>query len=189
MLAFYLFALIIGGGLLLFSAASVGGAEAGEADAAHGGLHGESDPTAAHEFFSVRVLLYFLAGFGATGLLLEAFIGAPRGASLAWAIATGLVAATAAAVVYGWLRRSESGLVSLTSDHLVGLPARVVVPVGAEHRGKIAAVHDGREIELLARLFTTEDGACPRGSLVVIVEIDGDTALVTPVPLLPSELT
>jgi len=50
------------------------------------------------------------------------------------------------------------------------------------------AVHDGREVELLARLFSPEDGPCPRGSPVVIVEMDGETARVTPIPLLPSEL-
>ena len=186
MLALYLFCLIVGGGLLLFSVLASGHGDASDpphsiqSDASHG--------TFAHEFFSARALLYFLAGFGATGVLMTGLTTAPAAVSVAWSVATGLMAATAAGVVYGWLRRSESGLVPLGADHFVGLPARVVHPVEPDHRGKVVAVYDGREIELLARLFTAEDGACPRGSLVVIVDIDGETALVTPMPLLPSEL-
>ncbi len=114
---------------------------------------------------------------------MESVTSAPSGVAAGWASATGLVAATAAGAVYGWLRRSESGLVPLGADHLVGVAARVVLPVQVGRRGKVVAVHEGREIELLARLFRPEDGACPRGSPVVIVEIDGETALVTPLPL------
>lgn len=190
MLALYLFSLIVGGGLLLFSAVAVGDSEGGEVhDAPDHALHADVDGgTLSHEFFSVRALLYFLAGFGATGFLMETFTAAPVGVAAGWAVATGLVAASAAGAVYGWLRRSESGLVPLDGDHLVGLAARVVLPVEAGRRGKVVAVHDGREIELLARLFSPEDALCPRGSAVVIVEMEGETALVTPIPLLPSEL-
>jgi membrane protein implicated in regulation of membrane protease activity len=186
MLALYLFCLIVGGGLLLFSAlAPVDSEAAGAHDAPDHALHAEGTP--ATEFFSVRVLLYFLAGFGATGSLIQLLIDAPNAVSLGWAIGTGVVAAASSAAVYGWLRRTESGLVPLGADHLVGLQARVVLPVEVGRRGKVVAVHDGREIELLARLFTPEDAACPRGSVVVIVDIDGETALVTPASFLPSD--
>lgn len=190
MLAIYLFSLIVGGGLLLFSALAAGdgeGSEVHDAPDHHVEAHVDGG-TLFQEFFSVRAFLYFLAGFGATGLLMETLTPAPAGVAAAWAVATGLVAATAAGAAYGWLRRSESGLVPLDGGHLVGLAARVVLPVEAGHRGKVLAVYDGREIELLARLFSPEDGACPRGSTVVIVDLEGETALVTPIPHLPSEL-
>lgn len=187
MLALYLFSLIVGGGLLLISAFGIGHSDTLHGDPGHA-LHADSAHGALpHEFLSARALLYFLAGFGATGSLMESLTDAPAAVALAWAFATGLMAATAVAGVYGWLRRSESGLVPLSADHLVGLPARVLLPVDAEHRGKIVTVHDGREIELLARLYTREDQACPRGSMVVIVDMDGETALITPMPLLPSD--
>lgn len=189
MLAVYLFCLIVGGGLLVVSALGIWHADAAEIDTdPSDGLHGAAEHgDLPQEFLSARSLLYFLAGFGATGALMDGLTAAPTLVALTWAVATGVVAATAIATVYGWLRRSESGLVPLSSDHLVGLSARVIHPVEAGHRGKIVAVHDGREIELLARLFTAEDPDCPPGATVVIVDIAGETALVTPMPLLPSD--
>ena len=177
MLALYLFCLIVGGGLLLFSVIGNDG------DGHHAGLDGG---TMAHEFFSVRALSYLLAGFGATGFLVGSLTDTGAVATAAWAVATGLLAAGAASLVYGWLRSSESGVLATTSEHLAGLPARVLLPVTQERRGKVVAVYGGREIELLARLHGEADPECPRGSTVVIVDIQGDTALVTPAGFLPS---
>ena len=75
----------------------------------------------------------------------------------------------------------------MDAEYLVGATARVLLPVEAGRRGKIVALHQGREVELLARLHGADDADCPRGSEVVIVEVDGETALVTPLPLLSSE--
>lgn len=188
MASLYLFSLIVGGGLLLFTLFGGSGA-----DDAGGELHGdhhfdaELSGTMAHEFFSVRAVFYFLAGFGATGFLLESLTDASGAVAAVWAVATGLIAATAATLVYGWLRRSESGMVPMDHDHLAGLPARVLLPVRPGLRGKVVAEVGGREVELLARLYGSADPACPRGTTVVIVEVDGDTALVTPASFLPSE--
>lgn len=199
MASLYLFALVVGGGLLLFSLftgdADAGEIDAGEIDAgvdaevdAEGELRaGGSGLELTREFLSVRSLLYFLAAFGATGFLLRTLAGAGSLASLAWAAATGILVASMAALVYGWLRRTESGLVPLTNDHLVGLAAQVLVPVRSDHRGKVLAVRDGRQVELLARLYGPADPDCPAGSTVVIVEVEGDTALVTPASYLPRE--
>jgi membrane protein implicated in regulation of membrane protease activity len=176
MLPLYLFALIVGGGLLLFSVAGSEMEMFGDA----------GDGTMAHEFFSVRALSYFLAGFGATGFLVGVFTDASFLSTLLWAAATGIIASGSAALLYGWLRETESGVVATTSDHLSGLPARVVVSVTPGSRGKVLVVSDGREVELLARLYGSADPECPRGSTVVIVEMEGETALVTPAAFLPS---
>ena len=85
------------------------------------------------------------------------------------------------------MRGSDSGEVPQDPDYLVGATARVLLPVVQGHRGKIVAIQGGREVELLARLFGPEEESCPRGSEVVIVDVDGDTALVTPLPRLSSE--
>jgi hypothetical protein len=180
MLALYLFCLVVGGGLLLF--AMLGGGEEStvvDSDA-------DLSETLAHDFFSVRALSYLVAGFGATGLLLSVLTDAAAPIAAAWALAVGLTAASASALAYRWLRQSESGLMARTSDHLVGLAARVVLPVTRVHRGKVAAVVAGREVELIARLFEGSDPDCPRGSTVVIVDMAGDEALVAPAPMLPS---
>jgi membrane protein implicated in regulation of membrane protease activity len=200
MVPLYLFCLIVGGGLLLFSL--LGHHEGGGADA-----HAEVDARAdtdtdagpathlghetdiASDFLSIRSLVYLLSGFGATGLLLETLTDASAGTAMVWSLATGLVAALAAAVVYGWLKRSESGRMPDTSDYLVGLSAQVVLPVLDQRRGKVRVIAAGREIELLARLHGREDAECPRGSTVVIVDVQGDTALVTPAPSLSADLS
>lgn len=204
MLAIYLFALIVGGGLLVFSliAGSDGGHDveveaptdvdtASDFESVSGGesLLSGDDWMLLQGFFSIRTILYLLAGFGATGALIDLLTGAPPLVSFSWALATGLVAALSAAVIYGWLRQSGSGEVPQDAEYLVGATARVLLPVEAGRHGKIIAVHEGREVELLARLYGADDADCPRGSEVVIVEVVGETALVTPLPLLSSETT
>jgi membrane protein implicated in regulation of membrane protease activity len=193
MLPLYLFCLIVGGGLLLFSLFGGTDHDADTGHVSHDADHPDtvdvhSGLDIAKEFLSVRSLFYFLAGFGATGALLEATTDAASAAALVWAIATGMTAALAAGLIYGWLRRSQSGFVPRDSDYLVGLPAQVVLPVTAGHRGKVRTISAGREIELLAKLHGAGDEDCPRGMTVVIVDIDGDTALVAPAAALPSEL-
>lgn len=186
MLALYLFCMIVGGGLLLFSALSPGGSgAAGVQEAPDHASRPEGTP--ASDFLSIRVLLFFLAGFGAVGSLIQLLVDAPGAVSLGWAVGAGVVSASTAAAVSGWLRRAGSGLVPLGADHLVGLQARVVLPVEVGSGGKVVAAYDGREIELPARLLTPDDAACPRGSMVVIVGVDGETALVTPASFLPSD--
>lgn len=191
MLSLYLFALIVGGGLLLFSLLAGSGdgdaAEAGEVEA-DAAMEAPGDGWVdVQDFLSIRSLLYLMAGFGASGTLIDLLTPAGPAVTLSWAVVTGLLAAGMASAIYGWVRRSESGMVPTDPDYLVGATARVLLPFHAGSRGKIVATQGGREMELLARLFDREEGPCARGTEVVIVEIDGDTALVSAVPLLPSD--
>lgn len=206
MLAVYLFALIVGGGLLVFSliAGDDGGPEAGveiegdfdadlDADAdlesasAGESVLGGGDWMLLQGLFSLRTLLYLFAGFGATGTLFHLLTDASPVVSFVWAVGTGVVAALAATALYGWVRGTGSGEVPMDSGYLTGATARVLLPVEQGRRGKIVALHAGREVQLLARLHTADDADCPRGSEVVIVDVDGETALVTPLPQLSSE--
>ena len=192
MLPLYLFALIIGGGLLLFSLVHGAGGHAHVADGAEldhdvgSGLEGDGW-LEIQDFLSVRTLLYLLAGFGASGTLIDLLTGASAGVTLSWALLTGIAAAAMASTIYAWVRRSDSGIVPTEADYLVGATGRVVLPIRPGYRGKIVAVQDGREVELLARLFGRDDLLLERGSQVVIVDIDGDTALVSALPLLSSD--
>jgi membrane protein implicated in regulation of membrane protease activity len=196
MLPLYLFALIVGGGLLLFSlVAGPGEGHDGDiethvdADAADSGDLGGGDWIVLQSFLSIRTLLYLLAGFGATGTLIDLLTGASPVVSLLWAVLTGLVAAGLATAVYAWVRGTDSGDVPTEADYLVGMTAKVILPVVQGHRGKIVALHGDREVELLARLYGAEDAVCPRGSEVVIVDVDGETALVTALPQISFEST
>ncbi len=206
MASLYLICLIIGGGLLLFSlfgsdadthadsgldVHTDGGALDAHVDHGvdhdHDLHHWGAEWGIAKEFLSVRTLFYFLAAFGATGFLLETFTPASTVMAAVWALVTGLLAALMAAAIYWGVRSTESGIVPEGHDHLVGLPAQVVIPVVNSRRGKVRVISGGREVELLARLYGPEDADCPRGATVVIVDIVGDTALITPAPSLPSE--
>jgi membrane protein implicated in regulation of membrane protease activity len=201
MLPLYLFALIVGGGLLVFSLiAGHGGAHEVDGDAdIEVDADGDADSGIGHHdydggdwavlqtFLSIRSLLYLLAGFGATGTLIDLLTDASAGVSLTWAVVTGLIAAFIAAAIYAWVRGGDSGEVPTDPEYLVGMTARVVHPVVQGHRGKILALHGGREVELLARLYGSDDEGCPRGSEVVIVEVEGETALVTALPQISSE--
>lgn len=196
MLPLYLFALIVGGGLLIFSLLGGEGSDSHDIDAdvdvdgelGHGVVHiDHSELPGVRDFLSLRTLLYLMAGFGASGTLIDLLTGAPAPVSLAWAGLTGVIAATLAALIYGWVRRTDSGLVPRDADYLVGMTARVILPVLAGQRGKIIALHEGREVELLARPHGREEVSFPRGAEVVIVDIDGETALVTAFPDIPSD--
>ncbi len=197
MLPIYLFALIVGGGLLVFSlvAGHGEGADGGiEVDSdtevgTHPDLGADTDWMVLQSILSIRTLLYLLAGFGATGTLIDLLTDASPGVSLLWAVFTGVIAAALAAAVYAWVRGSDSGEVPTEPGYLVGVTARVILPVVQGHRGKIIALHEGREVEMLARLYGAEDEVCPRGSEVVIVDVDGETALITALPQLSSEST
>lgn len=204
MFSLYIFCLIIGGGLLAFSL--LGGIDDADADFdvdteidldadvdVETELEGDTEGpqvgggwTPLRDFLSVRSLIYLLAGFGAAGLLLRMFTEASLAAELTVALLTGLVAAFLAGSLYGWVRSSESGIVARDNDYLVGRPAQVILAVVPGRQGKISLLADGREIQLLARLHGADDAACNRGDAVVVVDIEGDVALVTAAPsLLP----
>lgn len=194
MLPLYLFALIVGGGLLIFSLL------AGQGESQDVDLHGDGEVSGEghgdvdggdwivlQSFLSIRTLLYLFAGFGATGTLMELLTDASPLVAFTWAALTGLVAASLAAAIYAWVRGTDSGEVPTEPDYLVGTTARVILPVVQGRRGKVLALHAGREVELLARLYGADDELCPRGSEVVIVDVEGDTALVTALPRISSE--
>ncbi len=189
MLAFYIFSLVLGGGLLSVSAFGgdgdsdahaelgaddVGGmetdVESGELDHGHAGLR----------ILSLRTLTYFLFAFGGTGAGLTWFSGAsPLAASLV-ATAAGVVAAVTSAAVFDYLRRTESGRVEGESG-FVGLTGQVVVPLGVGGLGKIQVLRGDRSVHLIARPFSAADAAPEQWRAVVVVEMSGGTALVAPV--------
>jgi membrane protein implicated in regulation of membrane protease activity len=175
MVTIYWFALIVGGGML---AASFFGdffdAEVDDVDTEGGG-----DSHAA-KVLSLRNLTYFLFAFGAMGLALHWF--APLAALVAAVIAAGvgLAAAGAAAQLLGYVQRTESGE-RQEEDSFVGCTGRLTLPFAADHAGRVVIQRGAREYELRARPFDAGAGQARIGASIIVVEMDGGTALVAPV--------
>lgn len=173
----YWFALIVGAGMLglaLFGDLFDHGADAldadAEADTDHHGLN----------ILSARNATYFLFAFGATGLLLS-WLWAGARAPVVAAVATvmGLAGGAIAAVAFGWVGRTESGWM-LDDRAWVGCTGVVLLPLHATGTGKILVDRAGRSHELLARPFEPDALAPEAWSRVMIVEMDGAIALVSP---------
>ena len=143
----------------------------GDADADDaGGLH----------ILTLRGATYFAFVFGAigTGLhLLAPEIGsAPR---FALALGVGLATGSFVDRLFAWVRRNESS--SMEGDRsLHGLVGKVVVPLSLRHEGKISVWRGVDRLELLARPFDEKDGDPAAWQQVIIIDVRGGTALVSP---------
>lgn len=197
MTSIFLFSLILGGGLLGISLLGdlFGGADADfdtdfDADPEAGlvpdsGLDAPStDVAGAVKIFTIRNLTYFLFGFGAVGwLLVELGPALPLGVVTAAAVGSGVLAAGLAAWLFGWLRATESGGQAGESS-FVGCEGRVILPVGHGKAGQIMVLRGDREHELRALPFDQRASEPERWLSVVVIEMDGGTARVSPMEAL-----
>jgi hypothetical protein len=174
MLTLYLFALVVGGGLLAFSL--IGGHD-------HGGdLHGDVGDHAlgnAFHFLSLRTLTYFLFVFGGVGAVLTwSWKGWMAPLVLLLAAAAGVGIGALVSFAFKYLRQTDSGD-RHSEDSFVGLPARVTLPIPAGGMGKVLVHRGDRTFELLAR---PHDGSAPTSGWksVVVVEMNRGVALVAP---------
>jgi hypothetical protein len=167
----YWLALVLGGGLGLLSL--IGGSIELQID------HEVADPDAWH-ILSMRSATYFLFAFGAVGLLTHA-AGTGSVWSLMAALFTAFVSAFSSAALFRYLNRTSSGAVPSDAS-LVGLTGAVVLPLRRGVGGKIVVYRAGREIELMARPFEDDAADSENWDQVVVVEVSGGTALVTPYP-------
>ena len=173
MVTIYWFALITGGGMLAASMfGDLFGADIDDIDTG-----GDGD---AAKLLSLRNATYFMFGAGATGVALHAFTS--LGAALVGVAATGVgvAAATAAALLLNYVKRTESGE-RQAEDSFVGCIGRVTLPFGADHTGRVMIRRGDREYELRAQPFDSESMAARIGTGIIVVEMDGGTALVAPV--------
>jgi hypothetical protein len=174
MLTLFWLALVLGGGLALFSVLGDFFESGGVDD-----VHLEHDAVDAHwQLLSLRTATYFLFAFGAVGVLVHSVAGGSGFIALAAALFTGIVAAVASASLFGYLRQSNSGEMEGDASY-EGLPARVVLPLRGG-RGKIMVTRGGRDLELMAECFDDDPLQPETWKDVVIVEIRGGTALVSP---------
>lgn len=184
MTALYWFAMVVGVGMYLFSvfADVTGDADTDAAiDAdSHVGLGDGHHGADGYKLLSLRNATYFLFAFGVTGVALTwLWRGSRAGLVAALALGLGAVGTAISTLVFGWLRRSESGEMPGDQSWL-GAQAEVVLPLSHEGTGKVFAQHGGRTQELLARPFDRSAERPEHWTSVLVVEIQDGIALVAP---------
>jgi membrane protein implicated in regulation of membrane protease activity len=175
MFAFYLFALVVGGALLLYSL--VGGHDSHGGDVADHdvGHHG------AGEWFSVRTLTYFLFVFGGVGAVLTKTWTAALAPLVAFiAILAGAGVSASVAAAFRYLRRTESGFRDGGDESFVGLTGVVTLPIATGGMGKVLVQRGDRTFELLASALQSEASGSAKWTSVVVVEMRKGTAVVAP---------
>ncbi len=154
MTAVFAFAAIVGWPFLLFFVFF--GGEGGEVDVdadidvdfdsvgdAGGGI-----AAAALSLLSFRSIVFFLAFFGATGLILTA-LSTNLVIALIVAIALGLFAASLNNRVFRYLKTSSVGT-DVSDRKLSGAVGRVTVPISVTSKGRITCEVEGQTINLTA---------------------------------------
>lgn len=183
MLGLYLFAAILGVGLLLF------GLIAGGDGDGHGGVGHDHSLLADAEhpglgelllgLFRPRNFVFGLAGFGLTGTLLT-WIKAGGAFTLLAAGAMGAGFFVLSHAVFTFLRRSDTAVEAVSDTELMGERARVTLPLDPGRLGRVACLVGGRETHLTARLAPEAEGAIPRGAEVIVVRVVNGVAEVMP---------
>lgn len=172
----YLFAAAVGLPLVVwFLVAGID--DGGGGEGAEGGLDGgEGISAVMFRLLPLNSLAIAAAGFGVTGLALSAF-GTSSGTTLVAAIGVAVLAALLNTVVFSFLRRTESTTEVHDAD-LAGSIGRVVVPIDAGHRGRIAISAGDQPVYLSAQGIPGAT-ALEAGDPVLVVEVRDGIARVT----------
>jgi len=205
MLGIYIFAAIVGGGLLIFSVLAgaehdadhdVSGFDGGH-DFDHDVSHDIGHDVVVHDgdvghvahvgagdlvlgLFKPRNFTFFLAGFGLTGTLLTVLSPWGAGESLIPAVGMGLASMVATHGIFTWLKRSDTAVDVVSDADMEGCVARVVLPLAPGERGRIACSIGGREIYLTATLDDQVFETLLPGREVVVLRVSETVAHVMP---------
>jgi hypothetical protein len=185
MLGVYLFSVIVGVGLLLFSVLGSGDgvADAPELDTGGvGGMVGEMGELVLG-LFRPRNLTFLLAAFGSTGLLLT-WAGTNSALTLTLALVMGVGSWFLSHAVFTWLKRSDSALDVVSDVSLEGSIATVTIPVGPGARGRVTTLVGGRQAWMTARLEDGIERILPVGTEVLIRRTANGVAEVIPIDTL-----
>lgn len=181
MFALYVFASVVGVSLLaLGMLGGEGGPDEFELDFDGDFDAGEAD-SSWKKAFSLRSAAYFMAGFGATGVLLTFFETTP-GVTLAIAVAMGGFSAVLVAALFGWLRRSEGGF-STTADSYIGAVGEVRLPIRDRTPGSVAIEHEGRVLVMRALAMGTPESDPSTWSRVLVVDVEESQGLLLVQPV------
>ena len=123
-------------------------------------------------------LAIMAASFGVTGLALG-FAGTDGEPTLVASVVVGAIAAVLNSFAFSYLRRSES-TAGVSDAQLAGAIGRVVLPVGQDHRGRIAISAGGQQVYLSARPVPgATEGELEAGARILVVEVRDGIASVT----------
>ena len=133
--------------------------------------------SSALQFFSFRNMVYMTTFFGLTGTVLS-LTGAGFALSLAASSGIGIFAAGVGHRFMQYLKKTESGQATDLA-RLVGVTARVSLPVGKSHKGKVILRAGDQQLQLLAILdVSSEHEELPVGSAVVVLRMEQGIAFV-----------
>jgi hypothetical protein len=155
-------------------------------DAGHldvGATHAELHADAGHlatKILSIRTLFYSLFGFGAVGSLLTFVWTGSSLLTAGFAVLGGLSSGAVINAAFGYVRRSESGLL-LTEGTFAGCQGRVTLPIRREVPGKVVVERAGRRVELRALPHPSGTGDPSLWKTVFVVEMERGVARVAPV--------
>ncbi|MBW3669610.1 MAG: hypothetical protein KY443_10410 [Actinobacteria bacterium] len=128
--------------------------------------------------FPLSTIAIAAATFGIAGLALGA-AGTASGTTFVAAVVAAAVVGVLNSTVFSYLRRSES-TASVEDRQLVGAVGRVVMPITAEHRGRVVVSVGGQQLYLSARAVPGEASAeLEAGASVLVIEVSGGVAGVT----------
>jgi membrane protein implicated in regulation of membrane protease activity len=133
--------------------------------------------TSTIQYFSFRNIIFFVAFFGLTGLILSK-LGTPSIATFVVASSLGLFSAGLGHKVMAYLKQSEAGG-SVNMRDLEGVAAKVTVDVTKSRRGKITVSSKDRIFQLLAQV--AEEASRDHfkfGDSVTIIKVEDNTAFV-----------
>jgi membrane protein implicated in regulation of membrane protease activity len=190
----YLFAMVLGGVLLLASIFTGGDGDAdvdvdadvdadldaeGSASAPVGAAHGSLEGVFT-TLLSLRFWTFFGAFFGLTGLVLDGADLVPGTVvPLSIALGMGVGAGFVAVRVMRALQRDVTGQVATAAEY-VGKSGRALHAFGSGELGKVRIELGGTTVDILAK--TDEGPAFEAGDKVLVVEMQGHTAFVTRAP-------
>lgn len=120
----------------------------------------------------------FITAFGAVGIITRQLFAMPVAFSLLWATLGGLLLAGAMFLFYSRFLIGSQGSSEVRVSQLVGLTAEVIASIPQGGVGEIAVVAQGARITYPAR--SSQGAAIPRGALVVIEQMLGAQARVSP---------
>jgi hypothetical protein len=120
----------------------------------------------------------FITAFGAVGIIARQLFEVSGPISLLWSTVGGLLLASAMFLFYSRFLIGSQGSSEVHVSQLVGLTAEVIATIPSGGVGEIALVAQGSRITYPAR--SAAGSAIPRGSLVVVDQMLGSQALVSP---------
>jgi hypothetical protein len=177
-LGIYLFAAIVGAGLLVFSLMGVGDDHAGHGGHDHPVLADADHPGMGELVLALlkpRNFIFGAAGFGLTGTLLTLLGAGPLFTPLA-AVTIGSGFFLLSHGVFTVLRRTETAADPVSDAQLMGERARVTLALEPGRAGRVAAVLGGREVYLTARLTPEAADRIPAGQEVVVIRVTNGVA-------------